>query len=37
MYNNWDFPSGPVFDEFWFDENNTQFLFHSQNYIIGHD
>ena len=34
-YNKWNFPSGPVFDEFWFDEKSTQYLFHSVNYKIG--
>ena len=37
-YNNWNFESGPQFDEFWFDEQGTQFLFHSSNYMINkHD
>ena len=37
MYNNWNFPSPPAFDEFWFDDRNTTFLYHSLNYEIGKD
>ena len=35
IYNNWDFPSPQKYDEFWFDKNNTQFLYHALNYYIG--
>ena len=37
IYNNWDFPTPEKFDAFWFDEKNTQFLYHALNYVIGKD
>jgi len=37
LYNNWDFPTPEKFDAFWFDERNTQFLYHALNYVIGKD
>lgn len=36
-YGNWNFPTPELFDEFWFDQNNTQFLYHALNYVIGKD
>ena len=33
----WNFPTPPEFDEFWFDDRNTTFLYHSLNYEIGKD
>lgn len=37
LYDNWNFPTPPAFDEFWFDDKNTTFLYHSLNYEIGKD
>ena len=35
LYDNWNFPTPAAFDEFWFDDVNTQILYHTSNYIIG--
>ena len=35
LYSNWTFPTPESFDKFWFDENSTQFLYHSVDYIVG--
>ena len=36
-YNNWNFINPPQFDEFWFNDTHTQFLYHALNYEIGKD
>ena len=37
LYSNWDFKTPEDFDNFWFDSNNTQFIYHALNYWIGKD
>lgn len=37
LYDSWNFPSAAEFDQFWFDDRNTTFLYHSDSYVIGKD
>lgn len=32
LYDNWTFQTAEIFDKFWFDEDKTQFLYHTVDY-----